>query len=186
MHPSLPRAALPQISPIPAVICSAQKLGSAQNPGRASVLPRLPPAPSPHVAEPWGCARQCSLSLLHPYKTPPRDTKPQGQHSLFPHEHGNSFINLCHTDCRSQPHIPSSYLCCPAPHCPRGWGPARLSCPGQGSPPPSACSSWPRWPSASWRACGPCSALLPGSGERHRGGQVTAVARQTDGHGEGR
>lgn len=61
-----------------------------------------------------------------------------------------------------------TYLCCRAPRCPQGWGRSRLCRPGRWPPlqppPPSACSSWPRWLSASVRACGPCSELLPGSG----------------------
>ena len=79
------------------------------------------------------------------------------------------------TGCRrgTLPHPLPAYLCCRAPRCPRGWGRSRLRRPGRQPPPqpplPSACSSWPRWLSASARACGPCSGLLPGSGEGETG-----------------
>lgn len=79
------------------------------------------------------------------------------------------------------PRAPTPYPCCWGPRSSLGWGRSRLRCPGRWPPPlPSACSSWPQWLSASGRACGLCSELLPGSAGGRKGDNVGAEDGQRD------
>lgn len=146
----------------------------------------LPPAPS----LPWGRASRaqagnglsCSIQNTSPQTphqggkapTGPRAAGAPGMHfPPLPHElppsqgcqHKSSFINARGGICAA---LMPTYPCCRAPRCPRGWGTNQPPQP----PSPSACSSWPRWLSASARACGPCSGLLPGSGRERGDGHV--------------
>lgn len=112
---------------------------------------------------------------------------------LQPHQHGSPqpcHITQTHPDrgssprghrCRTPPGAPTPYPCCWGLQSPLGWGRIQLRCPCRWPPPlPSACSSWPRWLSASGRACGLCSELLPGSAGGRKGDNVGAEDGRTD------
>lgn len=167
--------------------------GLSTKPQASSNTATAPTSPIPACGRALGVCETGLAFSPASIQTLPRDTQSQGKHPPCPREHRSSFVTggiSATPSAASSAPSSSSYLCCPAPRCPRGWGPGQLRCPGWGSPlqppPPSACSSWPRWPSASAHACGPCSGLLPGSGGRDQHDHVSAVTKQTDRHGEGR
>lgn len=83
------------------------------------------------------------------------------------------------------PGTPTPYLRRRGPQSPPGWGRSQPRRPGCWPPLPSACSSWPRWLSASGRACGLCSGLLPGSAAGRKRDTVSAEDGQTDGRVNG-